>query len=326
MAVVSFKQNPAAFGMPALAKPDYRRAKNPALKPSGKKIIMPFYDSTLIGGLFEIPGMELNPAPIGDQPEPELIKAPFELIRLDGNYQRELKRANIALIEFAINNFDYTKVKVPNGIRSPKGNIYLTDGQSTAMIYYNHPELRARGNLPCCVTRVDEKQFVERSAAAFISLNECRVSVAQADRFSAALAMRDPAAKKLAQIFQAHNIKIVTDNREDHLYAAGETRLISTFQSLLAKKGDKFLEKLCGILSTAMFSPIKRAHIRAVVEILETHKGELDEARLTNAIKSIADRHALNQALIDSRRTMKTVPYALAQIYKDRYKKGAKAL
>lgn len=324
MAMPAYSDHPEAYGMPA-TKPDYRRnyRKKPVIRPADKPVMLERYDSTLVTPLLDIPGLELNPASLKGQAEPEFIKAPFERILIDHNSQRQLKQSNLTLIEFAINNFEFTRVKVPNGIISPKGKIYLTDGQSTALIHYNHPELRVRGYVPVYVARVSERDFVAKCAQAFVALNECHIPVPRADRFTASLTARDPEALAMAEVFKATGLRITGEAKAENKYAAGETRLIQTLQRLHRSRGQDYFEKLCRILGRSAFSPIKRIHVDALVQILDKDKGKMDEQRLVNAIRSMVDKHARNEAELMAKRRMWTAPFALAELYRKLYLKGA---
>lgn len=324
--VLSFKDHPEAYGL-APMKPSHGGAnwKRPAIPDSGKQILPKHYDSTLIKPIEAVPGLKLNPAKINQQVRPKYVEAEFSQCCLDHNYQRELSQANVTVIEFGVNHFDWTLFKVPNGIQGNSGKIYITDGQTSALICFHHPDI---SKLPIMVTRVNDSEFIARSARAFIGLNECRVPVGRADRFTALQTMGDPASCAIANVFRKYGIKPVRTHKSTNKYAARETTLISAFQSIHAKRGEVFLDRLCKILAGAAYSPIKRIHVSALTEILlsDLDKNKIDDARLISAIRSMVDKHAVNEAELTAKRRMWTGPRALAELYKSLYKDGAQAL
>lgn len=324
--VLSFSEYPEAYGLPPL-KPDHRRSrgKRPAIAPSGKLVLPSFYDSTLIKPLEAIPGLKLEPASLEGQIKPRYAEIEFSQCRIDHNYQRELLQSNLNIIQHGVNFFDWTLYKVPNGIQAPSGLVYITDGQSSALICLHHPDIH---KLPIMVTRVKDAQFIQRSARAFIGLNECRIEVGTADRFTALQTMGDPVAIKMAEVFRRYGIRPIRQNKHEGKFGAGETKLVSTFQGLHARHGDEFLERLCKILGNAKYGPIRRMHVHAIRSILlpDMGKNKIDDERLVNAIRSMVDRHAINEAELTAKRRMWPSPKALAELYMSLYKAEAKAL
>lgn len=325
-AVLSFREHPEAYGLTPL-KPDHRGKgwQRPAIRNSGKLVLPKHYDSTLIRPLELIPGLELKPASLKGQVKPKYTEADFSQCHIDQNYQREIDQANITVIEFGVNHFDYTLFKIPNGIQGPSGKIYITDGQSSALICLHHPDI---DKLPIMVTRVNEAEFIARCARAFIGLNECRIAVSKADRFTALQTMGDPASCAIANVFRKHGITPVRKTKAIGKYAARETRIIGTFESIHARRGEAFFDRLCKVLGGAAFSPIRRIHIGAITEILlpDMGKNKIDDDRLISAIRSMVDKHAINEAELSAKRRMWTGPKALAELYKSLYKDGAQAL
>lgn len=327
MAAVSFRENPEAYGLSSDFKPNYKKGnfKRPALPPSNKLILPTGYDSTLVAPLEIIPGLNLNPNSLKGQVKPEKVEADFADCLIDRNYQRDLGQGNAMLIEHGVNHFDWTLFKLPNGIRGKSGKIYITDGQTSSLICLHHPEIK---KLPIWVAQVSEAEFVARCARAFVGLNECHIPVNRADKFTALQTMGDPVANSIAQIFRAYGIKPVRVNKAPNKYAAGETRLLGTLQGLYKRYGHEALERICLVAAGAGYSPIVRHHVNALMEILlpDMEAKKIDNERLINAIRSIADRHAVAEATLTAKRRMWTVPRALADLYKERYKKGAIAL
>jgi len=326
MAMPSFRENPEAYGL-KLPKPVYQRGnyKRPALPDSGKLIMPTMYDSTLIKPLAVIPGLKLEPKSLKGVAKPKFIEADFGNCYIDQNYQRELAMSNCQLIECGVNNFDYTLFKVPNGIQGESGKIYITDGQTSALICLHHPDIL---KVPLWVVRVSNDEFIARCARAFVGLNECHIPVNRADKFTALQTMGDPDALAVADIFRIHRIQPVRSNKSGNKSAAGETRLLGTLQSLYKRHGSDLLSRLCAVCSGAKYSPITRVHVWALMEILkpDMDKNKIDDERLINAIRSIADRHAISEATLNAKRRMWPVPRSLAELYMERYKKGATAL
>lgn len=323
---LSFRQHPEAYGLTPI-RPNYKPNlfKRPAAPPSGKTVLANRYDSTLIRPLELISGLNLEPRPLRGMVKPKLIEAEFDQCRIDHNWQRELDQGNLTLIEFGVNHFDWTHFKIPNGIQGPSGLIYITDGQTSALICRHHPEIL---KLPIAVTRVNESEFVARCANAFVSLNECKRAVSSADRFTAMQVMGDPESNAIAEVFRKYNIKPLKKSKSMPQYASGETRMLGTFQTIFRKRGKDFFERLCLILQGANFHPIQRIHTSAISEILlpDMEKNKIDNDRLIAAIRSIADRHAIRDATLDAKRRMWTSSHALAEIYKERYRQRAQAL
>lgn len=324
--VLSFRENPEAYGLTPI-RPNYARDnyKRPALPASGKQVLSGGYDSTLIKPLETIPGLKLDPNSLKGIVKPKYIEADFEQCCIDYNWQRELDQSNLTLIEFGVKHFNWTHFKIPNGIQGTSGKIYITDGQTSALICYHHPEVL---KLPIMVTRVNEQEFVARCANAFVSLNECRRPVSAADRFTAMQVMGDPESTAIAEVFRKYHIKPLRKDKSKGQFAAGETRMLKTFQGIYRLRGQEFFERLCSVLNGAKLFPIQRIHTSALTEILlpDMEKNKIDDDRLISAIRSIVNKHAINEAILSAKRRMWTSSRALAEIYKERYRMRAQAL
>lgn len=325
MAMPSYTEKPQAYGMPP--KPNYHKGRRNYVEPSDKGVLLPFYDSTLIKPLKKIKGLEFKPADISEQALPELmyINPKTEKMYVDHNYQRELTNSNFNLLIHILEHFDWKKLQVPNAFISEKGNIYFTDGQTTALACLHHPQI---DKMPISAVKVSDAAFAAIGAEAFLSLNTVKIAVPRADRLTAQIAMRDPLAMHIADVFRKYGIKVIRIKRNDEQCAARETMVVGKFEEILKRDGEEFFDRLCSILAAANYSPIRAIHIQAVRRLLldESEKLPYSLDRLKDAIRSKVDKYALLDAEIEARRFKTTKPDALAKFYKEAYKKGAVAL
>ena len=202
----------------------------------------------------------------------------------------------------------------------------VTDGQKTALAAIH----RGLTRLPALIYDVPLGEGIERQATSFVGINTDRRAILASELLTAMVVAGAPEAREFSSIMLRYGISPRDSSSLSYQnMAPGETTCIALMQSSFRQTGRDEFEALCRVLIEAQFRPIRREHIGAVrVAISKIGMEYLDYDRLSNAIRSIVDKHARLEAVDAAKKsyTRTTVAQALAAIYLIRYKRNAKAL
>lgn len=301
------------------------------LLPSKTKPILPDgYREDLIKRLDFIPGFEVEPNLSLDKNPPEIAYLnPREThIYIDYNSQRELEARDLAVLKKITKSYDHGKFKVPNLIRIKAwGNkLFCVDGQKTTLAaLYNGL------TIPFCITDETPESFVARQAVGFIGINFDRTAPSPSQLFPAQYFSGNESDIGLAKILQKYKIKPVSNfgGSQAKKRSPLETTCISILRKMYETQDKKAFEIICKIVEAVKFCPLERIHVGALnVIMFRIEPSAIDIDRMANAILSIADAHAKLEAIKSARNSFnkKSVSGELANIYMDRYKKGARAI
>ena len=116
-------------------------------------------------------------------PIPKMKWVDVELLKIDGNYQRDVVPS---IVQYIINNFNWMYFQPPTICPSSEGFYWVIDGQQRSRAAKLHPHI---SKIPCYIIDVPT---TEEQAKAFITINQQRRSVNPVNLYWAGLTAKDP--------------------------------------------------------------------------------------------------------------------------------------
>lgn len=329
----SFATNPGYYGYkpgnPNASLNSSQTARSNQLRlvtPKINKEILPDeYNPELLVKLERLPNFEpkcINPTR-GTFPELKIVN-PQTDIYIDANYQRRLQSIDLVEIEKIADNFDWRAIKALTVFRMPDGRLRCTDGQRTALaaVYRGFTEY------PALIYDSELGNEIKDQAESFVGTNSNRRAIPAAELLTALIIGGSPDEIEFAKILKKNKIQPIGINaRSSSTIKVNETICISTLRECFFRLGKDNFAIMCAILAGAELRPIKGLHVWAAHAIIgRSDVTKLNVSRMSTAIRSIIDKHAILEAKANTRHSSKrtSVSKELASIWLKRYQIGVK--
>lgn len=226
------------------------------------------------------------PRDLADEEDPHFdIVDPRELL-VDEQYQRGLSPRSLALIRRIVENWSWSRFKVPTCVRVD-GQLHVVDGQHTAIAAASHPGIQA---IPVLVSTMPE---VADRAGAFLSHATNRLQATPVQMHRAALTAGAEEAIALESVCRAAGVELLPFPPSGGAdYAPGQTVAVVGIRRLIVKRGTERATEILSALSDADLAPISGDHLRLAETLLcdDQYAGGLDAERLTVALRSLTAR------------------------------------
>ena len=325
----SFASNPHLYGMPKQRRNEVTLQVRKFVPKSEKPVLPEGYKPELLHRLQPIDGLTVTPNPALKDCvwEVRAINPNVTPIYCDSNYQRELDASDLSFIQEISNNFDYGQFKVPTCFEEPDGTLKCSDGQKSVIAASYHDI-----EIPVMVIRVKAEESISRQANSFVGINTQQRKARAVDIFSALYFRGDKAEADLVKALKKYGIAPHRSTNGGLIQGKcppGHTTCINVLRIMHREHGQANFEIMCKLLKGAAYRPIQRVHLYALNILFQRMEARnIDVERMTNAILSIVDRHAILEARhnLTSAKRKSSLSAELANIYETRYKRNAVAL
>ncbi len=228
---------------------------------------------------------DITPRDLASETEPELdIAVPAELL-IDARYQRDLTPKSLALIRRIVENWSWSRFKVPTCVRVD-GQLHVIDGQHTAIAAATHGGITA---IPVLVVSAPE---VTDRAAAFVSHATDRVQATITQVHHAAVLAGDEDAVTIDRVCRAAGVELMAYPPPRSAYRPRQTIALTAIRRVIDKRGAMRGRQVLEALAKADLAPISADHIRAAEALLcdPDIAGEVDADRITAGMRAMAAR------------------------------------
>ncbi len=228
---------------------------------------------------------DVAPRDLASEIDPELdIAVPTELL-IDARYQRDLTPKSLALIRRIVENWSWSRFKVPTCVRVD-GQLHVIDGQHTAIAAATHGGITA---IPVLVVSAPE---VTDRAAAFVSHATDRVQATITQVHQAAVLAGDEDAVTIDRVCRAAGVELMAYPPPRSAYRSRQTIALNAIRRVVDKRGEMRARQVLEALARADLAPISADHIRAAEALLcdPDIAGEVDADRITAGMRAMAAR------------------------------------
>ncbi len=232
---------------------------------------------------------------------------PTELY-IESQYQRNLARKSILLINKIISEWSWTKFKPPIVVKVD-GKVVVVDGQHTSIAAACHPLI---SQIPVMLIKAD--QLTER-ADAFIGHNRDRISVTPTQLHQAAIVAGDVQSVMIESVCKESGVRIIPTQPANNRFKKGDTLAIGSIRKMLKDYGRDQVVTVLSCLCESNITPITASSIKAVASVLFDkqfeHKVKADDI---TSVYMIAGKDIETQAISYSRIHKITENKALAKL------------
>ena len=225
----------------------------------------------------------LAPRDLTSEDDPHFdIVDPRELM-VDEQYQRGFSPKSVALVRRIVENWSWSKFKVPNCVRVD-GQLHVVDGQHSAIAAACHPGIQA---IPVLVSAMPE---VADRAAAFVSHATNRLQATAVQIHRAALTAGDEAAVALDAVCRAAGVELLPFPPSGSVpYQPRQTVAVVGIRRLIAKRGAERATEILRALAAANLAPISGDHVRLGEALLcdDAYAGGFTPEALTAALRGL---------------------------------------
>lgn len=216
--------------------------------------------------------------------KPDLLWVPVEKIRVDHNYQREIRANRVQQI---LREFTWSQFQPVMLAEQEDGTFTVFDGQHRVAAARAHPSIK---EVPAAVVRLNGSQS---EAAAFLGVNINRTSVGTVEKYwagieagdTAMMRVRDVLAKAGCEVIQAQGIKP----------AATKTTAVTAVDRALRNYGEQAVILACQTLSTAWVRDPNALHgvfISALARLFRNNGKSIQADRMVARLAA-SDRKAM---------------------------------
>ncbi|MBO6930621.1 MAG: hypothetical protein JJ856_13695 [Roseibium sp.] len=244
--------------------------------------------------------------------KPRLEWVPVEKIRVDHNYQRELRPKRVAQI---LKEFCWRKFGALMLNEHPDGMLTVYDGQHRAEAARQHSRV---SEVPATIVAVES---MAEEAEAFLGVNINRSAVTPVERYWAGLEAGDQIALRVRDVLASASCEVVQaagcDGHNKTNAVTAVTRAINTY-------GDASVGFACRVLSQGWSSDSKALKGTVIVAIARLHRNNnhVDEKRMLKMLEQ-NDRNCVSGNAEALRKISGgDAPTAIAKTICELYNKG----
>ena len=232
-----------------------------------------------------------------------------KLLRIDGNYQRDVMPSTV---KYILTNFNWMYFQPPTVCPSLKKFYWVIDGQQRTRAAKLHPSI---SKIPCYIIDVPS---TKEQAKAFIIINKKRRNVNPISLYWAGLTAQDPKYLVVERILQKSGAEVAST-----LGAVGPkvTNSVGSILRIIGSHGEENAEAAIRVLCNAYpkTKNVLRGNIIIAIATMFRDERDIDEDCLVNMLRSV-DLDELNfSALKTCRLIGGSTPYILAAEIQSRY-------
>lgn len=229
---------------------------------------------------------DVIPMDVGRRPALEWVA--INAIRVDHNYQRELKPARVQKI---LKDFSWRKFGAVVLARHDDGTFTVIDGQHRVAGARSHPKIDA---VPAAVLDLADAQ---EEADAFLGVNVNRSAITTVERYWAGIAAGDPAmvrvrdvlARAKCEVIQAIGVKP----------SSRKTNAVSAVERSIRLYGEEATASACRVLAAGWSSDsaaLGAVSIQALARLFRNNKAVIKEGRMEEKLRTVARKQLAGQA------------------------------
>lgn len=192
-------------------------------------------------------------------------------LRVDERYQRSVSAASMALIQKIIARPSWARLKPPVCAMGPDGELYVIDGQHTAIACASHPGFE---KIPVLV--VGELDL-EAQAFAFLGHNRDRLAMRPEQIFQAQVAAGDEDALTAVKVCQIAGARILRNPAARGEYKVGDIIAVNPLMALVKRRTAMQARQVIECCVRAGQAPVGRDAMIAVDDLL--HHPEFQDRR-----------------------------------------------
>ena len=256
------------------------------------------------------------PAPIGARPQ--LSWVPVVKIRIDENYQRELKEKRVAQI---LAQFTWAHFQPVMLVQQKDGTYTCFDGQHRVEAARRHPDIF---EVPAAVVELEE---AHQEANAFLGVNVNRTAVTTVEKYHAGLEAGDEDMMAVCAVLTEAGCEVI--ERIGVKPAANRTTAVAAIQRAIRTYGDAAVIEACKTLIAAWPKDAGALHaimIQALSRLYRNNEGKIDRERMTTKLhgkdRKILTADAETMRKIGGGDSVASVAKVLVEIYNKSLQQG----
>lgn len=226
---------------------------------------------------------EAIPADLG--PKPELMWVDVERIRVDRNYQRDIRPGRVAQI---LREFTWTHFQPVSLAEQPDGTFTIFDGQHRVAAARAHPDIT---HVPAAVNRIESAR---EEAEAFLGVNVNRTAVSTVEKYWAGLEAGDPDMMAVCAVLEEAGCDVIAAGGVKP--ASNKTSAVTAVQRAIKTFGDAAVIEACRTLKNAWpkdTGALGAVLIQALARVYRNNRDVISRDRMELKLRS-KDRKILS--------------------------------
>ena len=215
-------------------------------------------------------------APIGEMPE--LAYVAIAEIRIDENYQRQLKEKRVLKI---LKGFNWAHFQPVMLVRHEDGHYTCFDGQHRVEAARRHPDV---AEVPAAIVTLEQAC---EEAEAFLGVNVNRSAITTVEKYHAGIEAGDETMMRICAVLEDAGCEVI--ERHGVKPAANRTTAVTAVERAVRTYGDAAVTQACRSLVTAWPNDKGALHavmIQALSRIYRNNRAAIDEARMVARLTS----------------------------------------
>lgn len=212
--------------------------------------------------------------PVGARPE--LAWVPIASIRIDENYQRELKEKRVSQI---LHGFTWSHFQPVMLARQADGTFTCFDGQHRVEAARRHPAIN---EVPAAIVDLDE---AHQEAGAFLGVNVNRTTVTTVEKYHAGIEAGDEDMMGVCAVLDAAGCEVI--ERIGVKPASNRTTAVTSVQRAIRVYGDEAVVEACKTLVAAWPKDSGALHaimIQSLSRLYRNNRDVIDRTRMTTKL------------------------------------------
>jgi len=235
---------------------------------------------------------EIKPIDAGKPPELRWV-SPTDLY-VDSEYQRDLRKRSILLIDRIVKGFVWRKLKPPIVVEvedNGKVLLHCIDGQHTAIAAATRRDIE---KIPVIVV---EALSIEDRADSFVGHNRDRVVMSSLDIYKGLLKANDPDALDIHNVCERAGINL----RQVQVHGrrlSGDCECVTVIGGLIKRWSPLKARTVLEALVKSGRTPISRVEISAVEAVMLVSRPDLTPDQMAGVIKALGDEGLIRSKVL----------------------------
>lgn len=216
--------------------------------------------------------------------KPELMWVPMDKIRVDHNYQRELRPQRVAQI---LREFNWAHFQPVMLAEQPDGTFAVFDGQHRVAAARAHPEVT---EIPAAVVRVAGSK---EEADAFLGVNINRTAVTTVEKFWAGIEAGNPDMMRVKAVLEKAGCEVI--QAVGVKPSANKTNAVTAVERSIRTYGEAATTEACRTLAEAWSQDtgaLGAIFIQALSRLFRNNKATISRDRMIQKLR-MSDRKTL---------------------------------
>lgn len=216
--------------------------------------------------------------------KPSLMWVPVDKIRVDRNYQREIRANRVAQI---LRDFNWAHFQPVMLAEQEDGTFTVFDGQHRVAAARAHPAIQ---EVPAAVVRLEQSCD---EAGAFLGVNVNRTAVSTVEKYHAGIEAEDPQMMAVCSVLEEAGCEVIAAIGVKP--AANKTTAVTAVSRAIKTYGDHAVTEACRTLVAAWpkdVGALNGVMIQALARLYRNNKRIISRERMTLKLKG-KDRKVL---------------------------------